>query len=50
VIGISLTCTMEESKEHGVGTRDMRSHEMKRLNVWPVVLAKVTSSKTRGRS
>jgi hypothetical protein len=26
-IGISLTCTLEESKERGVETRDTRSHE-----------------------
>jgi hypothetical protein len=23
----SLTCTLEESMEHGVGTHDMRDHE-----------------------
>ena len=27
-IGISLTCTLEESTKHGVGTRDMRYPEM----------------------
>jgi hypothetical protein len=29
---ISLTCTLEESTEHGVGTRDMRYPEM----IWAV--------------
>jgi hypothetical protein len=29
---ISLTCTLEESTEHGVGTRDMRYPEM----IWVV--------------
>jgi hypothetical protein len=27
-IGILLTCTLEESTEHGVGTHDMRYLEM----------------------